>query len=237
MPALPAQRRARPGPAVLPAALLWVLSLPVFDVISFLQPMTKGDWALGLLVVPVMTADALQLRDDLRLRAAVPRATCWSPARWGRTTIPAGRSGIPATSPRGSAAGSGPGCSARAGRRSRSCSTGCIAATIDWFDWVVFVDLIMVGVGYAQMALARLPAARQHHRGQPRHGLHGDRPDRLGLPPALPGRGARAGAGRAGVCGPCSTGCRRCGSRALAIWAFWVFLFYAAMVVDADARA
>ena len=35
--------------------LLWVLSLPVFDVISVLQPMTKGDWALGMLIVPIMT--------------------------------------------------------------------------------------------------------------------------------------------------------------------------------------
>src|SRR5262244_706960 len=34
--------------------MMWVLSLPIFDVISVLQPMTKGDWALGLLVVPVM---------------------------------------------------------------------------------------------------------------------------------------------------------------------------------------
>jgi hypothetical protein len=33
---------------------LWILSLPIFDVISVLQPLTKSDWALGLLVVPVM---------------------------------------------------------------------------------------------------------------------------------------------------------------------------------------
>jgi hypothetical protein len=33
---------------------LWILSLPIFDVIAVLQPMTKSDWALGLLVVPVM---------------------------------------------------------------------------------------------------------------------------------------------------------------------------------------
>jgi len=33
---------------------LWILSLPIFDVIAVLQPLTKSDWALGLLVVPVM---------------------------------------------------------------------------------------------------------------------------------------------------------------------------------------
>jgi hypothetical protein len=34
--------------------VLWVLSLPIFDVIAVLQPLTKSDWALGLLVVPIM---------------------------------------------------------------------------------------------------------------------------------------------------------------------------------------
>ena len=35
------------GLLVLLPPMMWVLSLPVFDVISVLQPMTKGDWALG----------------------------------------------------------------------------------------------------------------------------------------------------------------------------------------------
>jgi hypothetical protein len=34
--------------------ILWLLSLPIFDIIAVLQPMTKGDWRLGLMVVPVM---------------------------------------------------------------------------------------------------------------------------------------------------------------------------------------
>ncbi len=34
--------------------MLWALSLPIFDIIAVLQPMTKGDWRLGLMVVPVM---------------------------------------------------------------------------------------------------------------------------------------------------------------------------------------
>lgn len=33
--------------------VLWVLSLPVFDFVAVLQPLTKSDWALGLMVVPV----------------------------------------------------------------------------------------------------------------------------------------------------------------------------------------
>jgi hypothetical protein len=34
--------------------ILWALSLPIFDIIAVLQPITKGNWKLGLLVVPVM---------------------------------------------------------------------------------------------------------------------------------------------------------------------------------------
>ena len=33
--------------------VLWGLSLPIFDFIAYLEPMTKGHWALGLLVLPV----------------------------------------------------------------------------------------------------------------------------------------------------------------------------------------
>jgi hypothetical protein len=33
---------------------LWVLSLPIFDIIAVLQPLTKSNWALGLMIVPVM---------------------------------------------------------------------------------------------------------------------------------------------------------------------------------------
>src|SRR5208337_2686941 len=31
----------------------WVLSLPIFDFIAFLQPLTKSDWALGLAILPI----------------------------------------------------------------------------------------------------------------------------------------------------------------------------------------
>ncbi|MDR3618947.1 MAG: hypothetical protein P4L85_06315 [Paludisphaera borealis] len=41
------------GLMVLFPPVLWLLSLPVFDFIAVLEPMTKSDWALGLVVVPV----------------------------------------------------------------------------------------------------------------------------------------------------------------------------------------
>ncbi len=34
--------------------ILWLLSLPIFDIIAVLQPLTKANWALGLMIVPVM---------------------------------------------------------------------------------------------------------------------------------------------------------------------------------------
>jgi len=34
--------------------LLWLLTLPIFDIIAVLQPIDKSHWALGLLVVPVI---------------------------------------------------------------------------------------------------------------------------------------------------------------------------------------
>ncbi len=33
--------------------LLLFLSLPIFDVVALLEPLSRGDWALGLLVVPI----------------------------------------------------------------------------------------------------------------------------------------------------------------------------------------
>ena len=41
------------GLLVLFPPVLWVLSLPVYDFIAVLEPLTKSDWALGLMVVPV----------------------------------------------------------------------------------------------------------------------------------------------------------------------------------------
>jgi hypothetical protein len=42
------------GLLVLFPPIFWLFSLPIFDLIAVLQPLTKGNWALGLMVVPVM---------------------------------------------------------------------------------------------------------------------------------------------------------------------------------------
>ena len=193
--------------------------------------MTKGDWATRAPDRARHDADALQLRDDASAMRCSSSATCWSPARSGRTTIRDGRSGIPATSRRGSAAGSGPGLFGDRAGGGPLVLYWMHCGDIDWFDWVVFVDLIMVGVGYAQMALAASLLARQHRRGQSRHGR--SRPIvRIGwdyFRPCLVAASRWCWPGW--VCGPCSTGCPTMWIEGLAIWAFWVFLFYAAMVV------
>ena len=133
--------------------VLWILSLPVFDVISVLQPMTKADWALGLLIMPVMTpmlfsfamtfGYALLFLGHVLVASALgendhPRWPEWHPSditegvgRWLWAGILGGAiGGIPLAfywKHRGE---------------------------ISWFDWIVFIDLILLAVGYAQMALA-----------------------------------------------------------------------------------
>jgi len=133
--------------------MLWVLSLPVFDVISVLQPMTKGDWELGLLIVPIMTpmlfsfamtfGYALLFLGHMLVSSALgendhPRWPEWHPSeitegigRWFWAGLFGGAlGGIPLVYYR------------------------MHCGEIDWFDLFVFLSLITLGVGYAQMALA-----------------------------------------------------------------------------------
>ena len=183
------------------------------DVISFLQPMTKGDWALGLLIVPIMMpmlfsfamtfGYALLFLGHVLVASSLgendhPRWPEWHPSdisegigRW----FWAGLFGI--------ALGGGP-------------------LVLYWMhrgdmgllDWVVLIGLIMVGVGYAQMALA---ASLLHDNIVAANPVTVIRPiARIGwdyLRPCLVAALALVH-GRNGVCGPCSTGCRRCGPRA-----------------------
>jgi hypothetical protein len=212
----------------LPPAM-WVLSLPVYDVISFLQPMTKGDWELGLLIVPVMLpmifsfamifGYALLFLGHVLVASALgendhPRWPEWHPsdisegmARW----FWAGFFGI--------ALGGGP-------------------LLLYWMnhgdmgllDWVVVIGLIVVGVGYAQMALAASLLHDNIVAANPitvvmavaRIGWDYLRPCLVAaLALVLAGMGLRAMVYQIPTMW----------AEGLAIWAFWVFLFYSAMVV------
>jgi hypothetical protein len=133
--------------------VLWALSLPVFDVIAVLEPFTKGDWALGLLVMPVflpllfsfgMTMGYILLIFGHMLVASAlgemeqPRWPEWHPhdisegiGRWTWAfVIGFALGGFPLV------------------------AYWKVCGDIDWFDWIVFVDLVIVGAGYAQLALA-----------------------------------------------------------------------------------
>ncbi len=191
---------------------MWVLSLPVYDVISFLQPATKGDWRLGLLIVPVMTpmlfsfamtfGYALLFLGHVLVASSLgendhPRWPEWHPSdiaegigRW----FWAGLFGL--------AVGGGP-----------LVLYWMHRGDVGLLDWIVLIGLITLGVGYAQMALA---ASLLHDN------IVAANPvtvfaaiGRIGwdyLRPAWWPRWrwswAEWGSGR------CCTGCRRCGPRA-----------------------
>src|SRR5579883_239656 len=209
--------------------MMWVLSLPVFDVIAVLQPMTKGDWALGLLIVPVMTpmlfsfamtfGYALLFLGHMLVASASgendhPRWPEWHPSdiaegigRWFWAAVfGAVLGGVPLL------------------------MYWMHCGDIDWVDWVVFIDLIMLAVGYAQMALA---AALLHEN------IMAANPVtvflaifRTGwdyLRPCLVATIALILAGLA--CWSLLFHMPTMWIEGLAIWGFWVFLFYEAMVV------
>jgi hypothetical protein len=141
------------GLLVLFPPFLWLLSLPIFDVIAMIDPFRKGDWALGLLVLPVflpvlfsfaMTLGYVLLFLGQVLVASAlgeddhPRWPEWRPdeiteglARW----LWAGIFGL-----------------ALGGFPVVLYWVHC--GPIDWFDRVVFAELVIVGAGYAEMALA-----------------------------------------------------------------------------------
>ncbi len=85
--------------------ILWVLSLPIFDIIAVLEPL-KGDWKLGLMVVPVMVPVIFSFSMVFGY-ALVFLGHFLVSSAWVKTTIRAGPSGTPPISPKGSAAGSG----------------------------------------------------------------------------------------------------------------------------------
>jgi hypothetical protein len=209
--------------------IMWVLSLPVYDVIAFLHPITKRDWALGLLIMPVMMpmlfsfamtfGYVLLFLGHMLVASSLgendhPRWPEWHPSdisegigRWVWAAL------------FGLALGGGPLMLYWLHRG----ETGLL-------DWVVLLGLITLGVGYAQMALA---AALLHDNivaANPVTVLSAIA--RIGwdyLQPCLVAALALVMAG-VGLWGMLYWIPSRW-AEAFAIWAFWVFLFYAAMVV------
>jgi len=207
--------------------ILWMLSLPIFDIIAVLEPL-KGDWALGLLVVPVLVpvvfsfsmtlGYALLFLGHVLVSSALgendhPRWPEWHPAdiaegicRW----VWAGLLGV--------AIGGGP-----------IALYWMHCGDVDWFDWTVVAGLTMLGAGYAQMALA---ASLLHEN------IIAANPvtvfaaiQRIGwgyLWPCLMA-GITLGLTVLGVWGLLYK-MPRMWMEAVALWAYWLFVLYLAMV-------
>ena len=144
-----------PGVGILvfmPPVLLF-LSLPIFDVVAIIDKVNRFDWALGLLVLPIflplITVFALVFGygllffGHLFVASALgepdhPRWPEWDPheiaeglGRWlWAALFGLVLAGFPVV------------------------AYWRVCGDIDWFDRVVFFDLIILGAGYALMALA-----------------------------------------------------------------------------------
>jgi hypothetical protein len=209
--------------------VMWVLSLPVYDVISYLQPITKSDWALGLLIVPVMLpmlfsfamtfGYALLFLGHVLVASSMgendhPRWPEWHPSdiaegmgRW----FWAGLFGI--------VLGGGP-----------LALYWLHRGDMGLLDWVMVIGLTVLGVGYAQMALA---ASLLHDN------IIAANPvtvfmavARIGwdyLRPCLVAALALVMAGTSLWAMLYRVPTKW--AEGLAIWGFWLFLFYSGMVV------
>ncbi len=133
--------------------ILWLLSLPIFDLIAVLQPLTKGHWALGLMIVPVMIpvifsfsmifGYALLFLGHVLVSSALgendhPTWPEWHPAdisegifRWFWAAC------------FGAVVGGGP-----------VVLFWLYRGRIVWYDGIIVALLVLIGAGYSLMALA-----------------------------------------------------------------------------------
>jgi hypothetical protein len=135
------------------APILLALSLPIFDVVAILEPITRGDWALGLLALPILSplilvfslvfGYALMFFGQMFVASALgepehPRWPEWDPnqiseglGRWiWATVFGLALSVFPVV------------------------GYWMICGDIDWFDRVIFADLVIVCAGFALLTLA-----------------------------------------------------------------------------------
>jgi hypothetical protein len=132
---------------------LWVLSLPVFDVIAVLEPLTKGNWALGLLVAPIFIpllmsfsltlGYALLFLGQILVSSALGEADHPTWPEWDSHEISEGLARWLWAAIFGVVVGGFP-----------VVLYWKYCGTIDWFDRVVFAELVVLGAGYALLTLA-----------------------------------------------------------------------------------
>jgi len=145
------------GPGVgllvfMPPVLL-VFSLPLFDVIAVIAPLTRGNWALGLLALPILmpflfcfamiVGYGLLVLGQMFVASALgePDHPRWP--EWDRVEVAEGVVRWAWAGLFGAALGGFP-----MMLYWKSCGD------VDWFDRLVFADLAALAVGYALMALS-----------------------------------------------------------------------------------
>jgi hypothetical protein len=141
------------GLLVILPPVLFFLSLPLFDVVALIEPVTRANWALGLLYMPIFLplmisfslffGYGLMFLGQLFVTSAMGELDHPSWPEWDSNQISEGLvrwvwagiiglaiGGIPAT------------------------LYWVYCGDIDWFDRIVFADLVILGAGYALVALA-----------------------------------------------------------------------------------
>lgn len=133
--------------------VLFFLSLPIFDVVAIVEPLTRSDWTLGLLALPIFLpllgtfsmvfGYGLLFFGHMFVASALgePDHPRWP--EWDSRDISEGLRRWVWAALFGLALGGFP-----------MVGYWLICGDIDWFDRVVFADLVLVGAGYALMALA-----------------------------------------------------------------------------------
>lgn len=216
------------GLLVLFPPILWGLSLPIFDVISVLDA-AKGNWALGLMVMPVfiplMFSFAMTFGYVLLFLGHVlvssalgendhPRWPEWHPAeisegiaRWFWALL------------QGVALGALP-----------VAAYWTYAHKIDWLHGFVLVDLLFVGVAFGQMALAAALIHESILAANPITVLQAI--FRIGWVYLIPCivTGVAVSLEGLGLYGLLFR-MPKMWMEAVALWAYWVFFLYQAMVV------
>jgi hypothetical protein len=141
------------GLLVFLSPVLLLLSLPIFDVIAIAEPLSRGEWALGLLVLPIflplLIVFALVLGYGLLVLGHMfvasalgePDHPGWP--EWNPPAIAEGLGRWLWASLFGLALGGFP-----------VVAYWTYCGDIDWFDWMIFAELVVLGMGYALMALA-----------------------------------------------------------------------------------
>lgn len=209
--------------------LLWLFTLPTFDIISILDRESRGNWALGLLVLPVFLpmmfgfamvfGYCLLYLGHMLVASSMgendhPRWPEWNPSdiseglgRW----LWAAFFGV-----------------VLGGFPIIAYWINC--GDIDWLDRIIFVELIMVGASYTLMALAAALLHEEIIAANPYIVVRSI--FRVGWDYVYPSLVASVALALAGAAVWALL--YRLPSmwiEAVAMWAFWVFLLYEAMVV------